>query len=777
MSSTFSRRTFLAWLSAFLGEAEHRGGLWPLAAAQSAPRRQSTKRDGRRLQTPIRPLPYPPATYVCGRGEAENYFRHSSKPSEYQQDLESNCNLRQAVLYEGIERLEQFLKTLGMRVQEETGDERRETSTQVPTEEEDGPEEAMRVHYVLGQLLSFVGNLRRASQHFQAEYRLAGRLGREHDRLELRKILGILEFRQAQLENWIRSHNAASAIFPPVSATYFTETRSCSQAIQDFLACLQQEQDALEEQWLLNLAIMALGKYPQAVAKKYLLPPGAFQSGDDIGRFVDIAPSLGLDVFSMAGGVIMDDFDNDGRLDLVISSADPCAALHYFHHNEDGTFADWSRRAGLANQLGGLNIVQADFNNDGWLDIFVMRGAWQTPIRPSLLRANGDGTFTDITREAGLALPASTQAAAWADFDNDGHVDLFVGNENAPSQLFHNNGDGTFSDVASSAGVDRVGFSKGAAWGDYDNDGYPDLYVSNEGSENFLYHNNHDGTFRELAKELGVQTPVWSFPVWFFDYDNDGWLDLYVSSHIESVAEVVRSYFGLPSRAETQALYRNLAGKRFQNVTRQTGLDRVTMPMGANFGDIDNDGYLDFYLGTGAPSYAALVPNLLFRNQHGKRFVDITSSSGTGSLQKGHGIAIGDLFHDGEPAIVAQLGGMVPGDKYYTSVFRNPGTHNHWLSVKLVGVKTNRAALGARIKVTIDTGSGGRRSIFRHISSGGSFGASPLEQHIGLGTASRIEELEIWWPTSSSTQTFRELAVDQRIEVQEFATRFSIRRH
>src|SRR6516225_3926066 len=209
-----------------------------------------------------------------------------------------------------------------------------------------------------------------------------------------------------------------------------------------------------------------------------------------------------------------------------------------------------------------------------------------------------------------------------------------------------------------------------------------------------------DGTFREIAREMQVQTPIWSFPVWFWDYNNDGWLDLYVSSHYESVSQVLRSYLNLPTSAETHKLYQNINGKSFQDVTLQVGLNQVTMPMGANFGDVDNDGFLDFCLGTGAPSYGALVPNMLFRNVKGKRFVDITSSSGTGCLQKGHGVAIGNLFHDGQPAIYVQLGGMVPGDRYYNALYKSLGNQNNWIDVKLIGVRTNRAAIGARIKLT-----------------------------------------------------------------------------
>jgi hypothetical protein len=178
------------------------------------------------------------------------------------------------------------------------------------------------------------------------------------------------------------------------------------------------------------------------------------------------------------------------------------------------------------------------------------------------------------------------------------------------------------------------------------------------------------------------------------------------------------------------------------------------MPMGANFGDIDNDGFLDIYLGTGNPSYASLVPNVLLRNHDGKYFVDVTVSSGTGELHKGHGIAFADLDNNGNEDIIAEVGGATPGDSHALRVFENPGNGNDWISVKLVGVKTNRAAIGARIKVTVENKGQGTRSIYRTVGSGGSFGASPLQQHIGLGKDARIVDLEIWWPTSNTRQHF-----------------------
>ena len=587
---------------------------------------------------------------------------------------------------------------------------------------------------------------------------------------QMQEILGTAYLHKSEMENDVYREPGDRCIFPPGKSVSYKETADSEKAIQYFTKYLEQKPDDVEVKWLLNLAYMTLGKYPAGVPAKYLISPSAFQSKETIGRFVDVAPAAGLDKFSMAGGTIVDDFDNDGLLDVVTSSYYHCEPLHFFHNNGDGTFTDRAAQAGLGNQLGGLNIIQADYDNNGCMDILVPRGAWQFPLRLSLLRNNCDGTFTDVTRESGLgSFFAASQAVVWLDIDNDGFLDLFVGNEQGPSYLFHNRGDGIFEDISHSAGVDRVAVTKGVAAADYDNDGYTDLYVSNLTGNNFLYHNNHDGTFTEVAQQAGVQQPLTSFAAWFFDYDNDGWPDLFVTSYYMSVEETVRTYLGLPHNAETLKLYRNLGSGKFQDVTKQVGLDRVYAPMGSNFGDVDNDGFLDIYLGTGLPTYAALVPNVLLRNHDGKYFVDVTASSGTGELHKGHGVAFADIDNDGDEDLFAEIGGAAPGDAHTFRLFENPGNGNDWLSLHLIGVKTNRAAIGARIKVTVENQGQGTRSIYRTVSSGGSFGASPLQQHIGLGKSARILNLEIWWPTSNTRQNFTNVGKNQFLEIKEFA--------
>jgi hypothetical protein len=654
----------------------------------------------------------------------------------------------------------------------------------------------------LGAVASFEGDTATAGAHFHAASDALAPYVTDYADLRTKWIAAeeataVASLRQGEIENCMVMASADRCIFPLRPGGIHRQTAGAQAAFDRLKPLAVAAPENLELRWLLSLSAMVLGRYPDAVPDALRFPANMFRSerldrvDAKVPRFVEVAHDAHLGRMEGAGGTITDDFDGDGLLDVVFTSVDFCTPARFYRNAGDGTFEDRTEAAGLLTQLGGLNATQTDYNNDGHLDLFIHRGGWEIPMRNSLLRNNGDGTFTDVTREAGLSSGQySTHSVVWFDFDNDGWIDLFVGHELAPSQLFRNKGDGTFEDVTAHAGVGASAFTKGVTAGDYDNDGFPDLYVSNMFGDNFLYHNNRDGTFTDVAKSLGVEKPFASFATWFFDYDNDGALDIFVVSYPNSVEEFVKHYLGLKPAAETLRLYRNnlaasgglngsAGGKRpvtFTDVTQTANLARVVPAMGANFGDLDNDGFLDVYLGTGAPSFASLMPNVMLKNEGGRRFVDVTDATGTGHLQKGHGIAFADLDNDGDEDVVLNVGGAVPGDRYDDALFANPGgSGNNWISLKLIGVKSNRAAIGARITLRLGRDGGASPLRMREVSSGGSFGANSLMQHIGVGRATVIETIEIAWPASGTRQTFHNVPVNQFLEIREGAARYDVR--
>jgi hypothetical protein len=635
----------------------------------------------------------------------------------------------------------------------------------------------------LGAIATYQGDVARAISHFAAGRDALAPYGSADEYPEIKtaflvalETLGTAHLRSGEVENCLLDPNADRCLFPVLAGGRHDKAEGARNAAELFKQYLAAAPDDLEVRWLLNLSYMLLGTYPQDVPPQYLLKPELFRSEVRMPRFVDVAMPTALGRRDVAGGTIADDFDDDGLIDVVMTSVDHCTAARYFRNRGDGTFEERTA-AGFSDQLGAINAVQTDYDNDGRIDVFFMRGGWEFPIRNSLLRNNGDGTFTDVTKATGLSSGLmATHSAAWTDYDNDGRLDVFVGHEMQPGQLFHNRGDGTFEDVTAKSGIAVNAVTKGVVFGDYDNDGYPDLYLSNVFAENLLFHNNRNGTFSEVGRKLGVEKPVISFPTWFFDYDNDGWLDLFVASYPNSVSEFLKYYLHMPAIAETLTLYRNNRDGTFTDVTASVGLNRVVPAMGANFGDLDNDGYLDMYLGTGTPSFGALMPNIMLKNVGGTRFVDVTEATGTGHLQKGHGISFVDIDNDGDEDVILNVGGAVPGDNYGEALFENRGAggDNHWIALKLVGVKSNRAAIGAKIRVTLTGAAEGSSLRYREVTSGGSFGANSLMQHIGLGKGT-IDSLEIEWPTTRTRQVFRNLPADSFLEIREFADHFTVR--
>ncbi len=604
---------------------------------------------------------------------------------------------------------------------------------------------------------------------------------------ELSFRLGVAWLRKGELENCVNCCAGESCTYPLSAAGVHAKPEGSRNAIRHFLDVLGYSPPSssmhVRSRWLLNIAHMTLGTFPEGVPSQYRIDPALIAGSADFPAFENAAPTLGLDLFQLAGGCIVDDFTGDGIYDVLTTTSDPCDSARFFRGTAEGVLADETEEMGLESIVGGgLNVARADYDNDGDIDVLIPRGAWlqEKGRHPSsLLRNDGAAGFRDVTFDAGL-LHANypSQVAVWADYDNDGNLDLFLGSEaNAdhpyPCCLFRSNGDGTFTDVAAQAGVQNGAFTKGAAWGDYDNDRWPDLYVSNLGGRNRLFRNNADGTFTDVAPGLDVTKPLRSFPCWFWDFDNDGNLDLFVSSYDEDVSAFVAARLSLPTNAEPAALYRGDGKGGFVNVADSHGLALPLVTMGAGFGDLDNDGYLDMYLGTGFPSFEGLVPNLLYHNRGGERFENVTGASRMGNLQKGHAIAFADLDRDGDEDVFARLGGAFRDDGFSSALYRNPGFGNQWVAVRLVGTRSNRAGVGARIHAR-STENGAQRDVWRWVGQGSSFGNNPLEQHVGVGQASRLDLLEVYWPTSDTTQVFRDVDVGRRYEITEGADELEV---
>lgn len=604
---------------------------------------------------------------------------------------------------------------------------------------------------------------------------------------QVRRSLALAYLRQGERSNCVDFHAAESCIMPIQNLGVHVEQDGSRKAIMMYQKMLTEYPDDLESRWLLNIAYMTVGEYPEGVPDQFRIPGMDSDTTHKVRPFEDIAGDLKLDTRSMAGGSIIEDFDNDGFLDIMLSSWDLEDNMQFYRNRGDGTFADLTMNAGLKGITGGLNIIQGDYDNDGYADVLVLRGAWKGEHgrEPnSLLRNNGNGTFTDVTTRAGLLSFHPTQTATWADFNNDGWIDIFIGNETMlgqgqphhPCELYLNNQDGTFREVAHKAGCDIYGYVKGVTSGDYNNDGWQDIFISTMDGKRWLLKNKgmqeDEIAFANVTKAAGLDVDKErTFPAWFWDYDNDGWVDIFTSDytfdHSLSIY-LAAEYLGVDTlSAKKMFLYHNNGDGTFTNVAKETGLDKRVFAMGANFGDIDNDGYLDMYLGTGNLTFQSLVPNKMFRSLEGKAFADVTTSARVGHLQKGHGVSFGDVDNDGDEDIFIKMGGAFPGDAYQNSFFVNPGQNdNRWISIKLEGTESNRMAIGSRVKVTFRE-NGIVRSVYRTVDSGASFGASTMRREIGIGQATSIDEIEIYWHGSGNVQVFRNVEPNQFITITE----------
>jgi len=530
-------------------------------------------------------------------------------------------------------------------------------------------------------------------------------------------------------------------------------------------------------------------------------------------QLVDITSSTGIHfehlasseqkyiVESMSGGVALIDYDGDGWLDIYFTNAPNVAmALEgkkakgaLFHNNHDGTFTDVTDKAGVGYPCWAMGVAVGDYNNDGRPDLIVSCFGGVV-----LYRNNGDGTFTDVTKASGLDKDTGwATGVTFGDYDGDGNSDLFVphyvdfdmhdlplfgsrktceyhdiavqcgprGLKGYPDTLYHNNGDGTFTEVAKSAGVDdpKRFFGLGAVWSDFDGDGKLDLFVANDGEPNYLYHNEGDGRFKEVALDAGVAVSEdgveqANMGIALGDYGNTGRFSIFLSHFSDEYA----------------TLYRNDGGMSFTDVSHSAGIARSTVPFvgwGDAFVDLDNSGWQDLILVNGHVypqvdnaklGTAYREPKLIFQNQRDGTFKDVSAQSGAavGTPQVSRGLAVGDLFNRGRLDIVVE---NLAGAPMILEAKSNPA--NHWVSFELEGSPANRLALNARVRVT-----SGKLQQLGEVRSGGSYlSQSDLRLHFGLGSASHIDKVEVLWP-NGTTQDFENITADRFYHIKQGGT-------
>ena len=518
-----------------------------------------------------------------------------------------------------------------------------------------------------------------------------------------------------------------------------------AEAVNDGVAAMTEDPGNERARAAMWLASRSLGGYPAHVPAAFRMELKAGYEPARV-KFENIASKIGMDKICAGRGTVIFDYNNDGLLDIAVTAAHAGCTL--YRNNGDGTFTDVTVQSGLDQCINGFVIIAGDYDNDGFQDLFVTRlGFYYGDC--SLYHNNGDGTFTNVTRKAGVESWGPSYTASWVDYDCDGRLDLFIGynlggmfDRRCQNRLFHNNGDGTFTDVTEESGLANVFTTIGSCWGDYNNDGYPDLFLSSGLGRPQLFRNNGNGTFTNVSMEAGLTDFVVGTTCCFIDYNNDGWLDIvqYSWSDHEDVIHTMKTGHG-PEDGAPLVIYHNNGDGTFTAKTRELGLDGCWGTMSGSFGDVNNDGYIDLLLGNGSPRIERLEPFILLENDRGT-FHNTTFAAGLPFSGKSHGTNCGDLFGDGRMSIIIAAGGAYPGDLLQTAVHCPKELPGNYLNVRLTGTKSNRDGNGARITLFC-----GNSRQMREVTNGSSFGCLPLEQHFGLGPATEVDAIEIRWPS------------------------------
>jgi hypothetical protein len=496
------------------------------------------------------------------------------------------------------------------------------------------------------------------------------------------------------------------------------------------------------------------------------------------------AEKLGSLLESTGGGCVWFDYNNDGLPDLYVVSGRPLENgvhpyplkqapptpphNHLYRNNGNGTFTDVTEQAGVAANIYGMAAIAADFDNDGFVDLFVTGYG-----KAILFRNKGDGTFEDVTQKAGIHVDGWSISSAWLDYDRDGCVDLFVGRyvkfdpkyrafyaaDNYPGPLdyeadtnilYRNNCNGTFTDVSEKSGIAAYkGRTMGVIAADFDGDGYSDIYVANDKTENFFFHNKHDGTFEEIATEAGVaygqngESTSSMGPV-AADVDGDGLLDLWVTD------------------SRYNRLMRNIGKNQFEDISASSGISQQTgqyVSWGSGIYDFDNDGLLDILTYHGGLIHLIPQEHSVFRGIGNGKFADVSEKAGAVFDIKtvGRGACFADYDNDGKiDAFLVNLGAPA-------QLFHNVSTNTgHWLTIRLKGTRSNCDGIGARLELT----AGGRTQVAERLAGSSYLSQDDGRLHFGLGSTTKVDKLLIHWP-SGKTQTLENLAADRILTVEE----------
>ncbi len=567
------------------------------------------------------------------------------------------------------------------------------------------------------------------------------------------------------------------ALYESMIASY--RAGDLPRAIADGAESLKLDRDHQQTRYWLWLAAQKAGGYPEAVAPELRMTARDGYHPTTV-RLEDVASRIGLDKISGGRGSAVFDADGDGRLDVVFAGAHAgCGIYRNNGVGADGlaSFSDASTGSGLDRCVYAFALAAGDYDNNGRTDLYVSSLGFYNG-QGKLMRNNGVGadgrlTFSDVTAEAGLETWGPGFTATWVDYDGDGYLDLYLANNlggffdrKTPNRLFHNNGDGTFSDVTADAGLDTRWTSIGAAWGDFSNNGRPDLFVSCLGRGQ-LFRNNGAGadgkvTFTEVGREAGVDAPANGSVALVCDIDDDGWLDIvqFTYSRPDDAIHTLRHGHGPPDGSPLRVLRNNRDGT-FTDIAEDLGITGCWGTMSANAGDFDNDGHLDLFLGNGDPAMDRNEASVLLANDGRGSLRNVGFTAGLPFTGKGHGVNLADLAGDGRLHLIVAAGGIYPGDLLANSVFRPVERPGNYLNVRLVGTDSNRDAIGARIKLTA-----GGRDQHRLVSGGSFFGCLPLEQHFGLGELAHADALSIRWPRGRS-QTVDNPPVNTTIQIVE----------